>query len=391
MNSKTFCILPWAHTRITTDGTLTPCCKISHDFPVKNITAINDFEQDWWNDLPMKKLRQDLLQGHKSSACAVCWADEAAGKSSLRQEYNKRLSPHIDLKSIAKTQSYIMSSLPIGLELEMGNICNFKCMMCGPKFSSKIQSERTQHQIEFKKLQFLQHNTDYHFDWPNQERFQKFFAAVAPELKVLQLKGGEPLLIKNAMQTIKSVKDKANTVISITTNGSVEFDDDFVEQLEQFEHCWLFVSVDGIEDHAEYIRYGSNWRTTANTILKLSQLKNTTFKLSTVLQFYSSLTFPRIADYALKHDLDIELLFCYSPKFLGIDSMLPSHYQKFSTVVDDMVAQYPNTHWLSTVQGHLRSYMHDSQLHQQCKHYTMTLDQIRKNSLPEIQRLFEDV
>lgn len=390
MNLNTFCIIPWTHTKINTAGTLTPCCKISSAFPKKNINTVDDFYQDWWNGQPMRQLRQDLAQGIKTHYCDTCWNDEAAGKLSLRQEYNKRLSKHADLQAISNSNTYINDGMPIGLELDMGNICNFKCVMCGPEYSSKIQSERIQHSSKFKALPYLLSHPEFNFDWPNQDCFQTLFKNIAPGIKILQLKGGEPLLIKNVISTINSVEDKKSTVIGIVTNGSVEFDDDFLKQLSQFQQSWVFVSVDGIEEHAEYIRYGSHWPVVHANISKLSKLDNCTFRISTVLQFYSSLTFPRIVDYALENDLYVEILFCVTPSFLNINSMLPKHYEKFFKFINETVQKHPQVLWLKSVQGYLNSYKFDPVLHDQCQQYTATLNNIRHNELSDIQELFHN-
>ena len=390
MAPKTFCIIPWTHARISTNGALDPCCKISTAFPKQNINTVNDFDQDWWNGQPMQQLRQDLAQGVKTKYCDTCWNDEAAGKSSLRQEYNKRLSKHTDLRAIAASKTYISDHMPIGLDIDMGNICNFKCMMCTPRNSSRIQTEKKQHSSKFKELSFLPIDPEFNFDWPDQAQFQTLFKSIAPNLKILQLKGGEPLLIKDVMSTIKLVEDKKNTVLSITTNGSVKFDDDFVDQLTQFQRIWLCVSVDGIEEHGEYVRYGSHWPTTHNTISKLSKLSNCTFRLSTVLQFYSALTFPRIADYAIDNNLDMEILFCYTPNFLSIHSILPRHHEMFLQFINEKTQQHPDILWLKTVQGYLNSYVFDPVLHEQCQQYTATLNSIRHNQSADIQELFHN-
>ena len=388
MNSKTFCIVPWAHARIDPDGTLIPCCKIARNFPTQNINTIEDFDHDWWNAQPLQQLRQDLAQGVKARHCETCWKDEAAGKSSLRQEYNKRLSKHTDLRAIAKSTTYIADRLPIGLDLNLGNICNFKCVMCGPGLSSRIQTERKQHDSEFKELAFLQPMPAFDFSWPEKESFQTLFKNIMPRVRILQLKGGEPLLIKDLISTIKSVEDKNNSVIAITTNGSVEFDDDFVKQLSQFQRIWLNVSVDGISEHGEYIRYGSQWPKTLDTITKLSKLANCTFKISTVLQFYSSLTFPDIANYAIVYGLDVEIHFCHEPTFLSIHAMLPQHHAELLRFINEKLEYHPDYSWLNTVKGFLESYEFDPVLHQRCREYTTTLDNIRQNALPGIQALF---
>ena len=388
MNSQTFCIIPWTHTRIAADGTITPCCKIDKSFPGTNISSLTNFE-DWWNNDSMQTLRQNLSQGVKTKYCDVCWSDEAAGKSSLRQDYNKRLSKHADLRSISQSQTFLAQNLPVGFDIDLGNICNFKCATCGPANSSKWQTERKQHASKFNALEFVKQLPDYDFDWPNQNNFQAWFQTVAPGMKLLSLRGGEPLLIKNVKSIINSVQDKQKCVINIVTNGSVDIDDDFLNDLKQFDEIWLSVSVDGIDDQGEYVRYGSNWPIIDKNIKKLSKLDNCTFRLNTVLQFFSSLTFPAIADYALANHLIVDVLFCYQPKFYSIHAMQPQHQRKFYNFIVDKINQHPKIKWLQDVKGFLESYVFDPVLHQQAKEYTDTLDSIRKNKLESIQELFE--
>lgn len=391
MNSQTFCIIPWAHTRINPDGGLIPCCKISAEFPTKNIDAIDDFSKEYWNQSAMVQLRSDLAQGIKTKFCDRCWQDESAGKSSLRQEYNKRLAKHTKLRRIAKNQTYLAEDLPIALDLNLSNICNYKCLMCGPMYSSKIQTERKQNQHKFGSLNFLMPLVNYNSDWPNEEKFQNFFQTVMPTLKELELKGGEPLLINNVLTTIESVKDKPNCILSITTNGSVELDDDFVEQLKQFQRIWMCVSVDGIGAHGEYVRYGSSWSKVNKTIARLSKLQNCNFSLSTVLQFYSSLTFPPVVEYAIEHNLDVHIQNCTQPGFLNINSMLPENFARFSKYVDQKSQQHPDVQCLQVVKGFLKSYVFDPQLHEQCRQYTNAMDDIRHNKLDAVQELFRNV
>lgn len=389
MNSKTFCIIPWAHTRIGTTGEVTPCCKISKSFPTANIESLADFDT-WWNGTSIKNLRRDLANGHRTSHCAVCWTDEAAGKNSLRQEYNKRLSKYTDLDAITNNDSYHNNRLPIAMELDMGNVCNFKCVMCSPSYSSKIQAERHQHKDTFASLTFLKPNNKYNFEWPNQEPFQSLFASLAPQIKLLQLKGGEPLMIDNVLKIIKSIQDPQHTLLYITSNGSVNFDDEFLQYLQQFKSCAIQISVDGIGEHGEYIRYGSSWATTQRTIDRVRNLPNCVFRINTVFQVFSAVTFEPIAEYALNNNFDVELLMCYSPKFLGINSMLPQHHVHLMQYLDQKIQKHPNVQWLSVARGLCQTYKYDPILHAQCRDYITILNSVRNNTNKDILKLFHN-
>lgn len=336
----------------------------------------------------MQQLRQDLNSGQRVSHCDTCWRDEAAGKSSLRQEYNKRLAPHTDLRAIYHNTTGITDQLPRAFDLNLGNLCNFKCVMCTPEYSSRIAAERKQHAQSFVGLDF-QPVAQVDLDWYQSPQFRDMFAQAITNVRILELKGGEPLLIDDVVRTIENVENKQQCVISINTNGSVPLTDEFVNLLSEFQRIWLNVSVDGILGHGEYVRYGSDWPTVHACIQRGSQLANCTFRLVTVLQFYSSLTLPYIVDYAIKHDLDVEVLNCRHPSFLRISAMLPHHHARLLGQIIQRCEQYPDLTWLHIMRGYLEAYSFDAVAHDQCAHYTQTIDSIRQNARSDIQALFK--
>jgi len=390
MDKQTFCVLPWSHMRVTPPGKIYPCCKISLDFPHENIQNIKHIDQ-WWNGTAIKDLRRDLTTGTKSPYCEVCWKDEEAGKTSLRLEYNKEFAKYLDLRSIRNSADYHSHNLPMALDLNLGNICNFKCVMCVPSLSSKILTERIQHTEKYEKLGFRpMKKGDMDFSWPESEIFRSILDPMLPELKSMELKGGEPLLISHVKDAIFRVPNKKECTIALTTNGSIEIDDLFIDTLKQFKKIWLFVSVDGIDDMGEYIRYGSDWSTVKNTIQKISVLENCTFRISTVLQFFSSESFPDIFEFALKNNYGIELLKCYHPKHLSINTILPSRMEKFKQWLKNAKEKNP-CEILEILQGYLDQYQFDEDLHMQCKNYINMLDSIRHNKNQRVQMLFEPI
>lgn len=382
MNPKTFCIVPWAHVRFNPTGTLMPCCKISHKFPTAKVTEVNFNE--WWNGKPLRDLRQDLTNGTPNEYCSLCWDEEAAGKKSLRQEFNKHLAKHTDLKKIYNSKDGFNTQYPISLDLNLSNICNYKCIMCSPMASSRLYEEEVTHQSKFKELKFFKMFTSkIDSTWPESVQFQQLMIdSLLPNLKIIDLKGGEPLLVKNVQQMIESIPNKSEVILSITTNGSISLADSFIKKLQEFKHIWMCVSVDGIGEVGEYIRYGSTWDTVNSTIQQLSKLSNCTFRISTVLQFFSSLTMPGIVDYANRYNFKIELLkYIGDRPFLSINAISPEVMRKFK--------QYAEEHYPLLTNYLTEQYKFDPELHRQCYAYVKTLNSIRNNGLFDIDTLFD--
>lgn len=387
MDPKTFCIIPWAHARIWPNGDFSPCCKIDLKFPKKNISKIESFDQ-WWNGDDLRGLRKDLNSGVKNPHCDACWKDEHAGRPSLRQEYNQQFSKHTNLQSIRNHSDGYNHSLPIALDLNLSNICNFKCVMCTPHSSSRIAAEQKQHRDKFKILSLTNNDLEsYDVDWPEQELFQNLMAEISPGIRSMELKGGEPLLVKNIIEIIKSIPNKKESVIALTTNGSVPIDDDFLRELEKFKTIWFFVSVDGIGELGEYIRYGSCWEQVDATIKRVSQLKNCIFRLSVVLQFSSPATFPEIFEYAKQNNYDLELIPCRSPRHVTIDCVLPEKMKIFQDWAAQKVLENPNIGVIKSLSGLLDQYKFNPELNDRCQQYISTINSIRNNHCQSVQDL----
>jgi MoaA/NifB/PqqE/SkfB family radical SAM enzyme len=258
--------------------------------------------------------------------------------------------------------------------------------MCFPLLSSRIQAERKANADKFTQEELL--NINFDGGWPEKSLFQNFLEKASPHIRILETKGGEPFLVKNLTKTIQSVENKQNAIFAFTTNGSVDMPPEFFDEISKFEKIWGSVGIDGVGVEGEYVRHGSDWVTVEKNIHKLSQLKNCTFRLSVVLQFFSSLTFPKIFEFAKKHNYDIELLNCTQPDYLSINSILPQHMQQFQNWARITAAENPTVGYLASLNGFLDQYKFDADLHQNCRRYLDAIDGIRNNRLDSIQNLF---
>jgi pyruvate-formate lyase-activating enzyme len=106
-----------------------------------------------WNCDYLRLVRRRMLEGLEVEACAVCYATESDGGTSLRQSMNRyasRLSASSGEDSLlAKAEAIVRQNgghapPPSALHLWLGNLCNMKCRMCSPMFSSMVASDTVQ-------------------------------------------------------------------------------------------------------------------------------------------------------------------------------------------------------------------------------------------------------
>lgn len=147
-------------------------------------------------------------------------------------------------------------SLDVSLELE----CNAACITCGPHVSStwaKIEKKISGKSYPILDLQstgtlasdlYLQQIIDY---------------VPLDKLRLLLVKGGEPLLTdfhKKLMAHIVSVHpDPKQVSIRYNTNCSVFPDNEVLQLWDQFKEIRINLSLDGIGERFEYIRWPLKW------------------------------------------------------------------------------------------------------------------------------------
>lgn len=192
--SKTFCIYPWIHQYVGAAGDVKPCCVF--DLPLEVGSLKENTLKEIWNNDKTKQMRLDMLDGKPIRGCEYCYDREAvSGGESMRVGLNRRYmsedNPTMNLShvvdsmnpdgSIDKHQLYF-------IDARWNNLCNLKCRMCGPQYSSAIVS-------------------DYQALWP-QQKFEsslifsgktenQLFDEVLPhlnEIKSIYFAGGEPMM-----------------------------------------------------------------------------------------------------------------------------------------------------------------------------------------------------
>jgi hypothetical protein len=209
---------------------------------------------DAWNSPTRMEIKNALDDGVEHANCQDCWDEEAAGRDSKRIIMNRALDPVTHVKALPDQ--------PISLMLKPGNLCNLACRHCGPFSSSRWLKDYFK--VEAKQpdwTSYIQQFTGIQDSYGENNPVWADLRAWAPNIKFYELYGAEPMLIDPLWEIIKISSlghNNLNTVVNINTNGTI-LREDTEEIFRNFYKVVLNLSVDGVSDQFEYMRYPAKW------------------------------------------------------------------------------------------------------------------------------------
>jgi hypothetical protein len=276
--------------------------------------------------------------------------------------------------------------------LLFGNFCNLKCLQCGPFASSSHEVEQKVHWDKFKNLR---HQSDWgepyngNRKWFLTQEFSDLKTQLTDNAEEIFLIGGEPLITPEAIAFLSTVSNPENITLSITTNASVLTDKVF-DLLSKFKLITMTVSLDGIGEHAEYVRYGCVWNEVDANIRKILKLPNITTTngrpgvgIAHTFQHTSYKTLIPILKYATEMQFHVRIEKLLKPSHLSIDSLLPEDHAMFVSQLTELLTDpayschYNDINFALTV---LNTYQFDAELHKDFVEHVTLLDSIRKTS-----------
>jgi radical SAM protein with 4Fe4S-binding SPASM domain len=247
VDGEIFCVAPWMALDIRQDGEVKPCCVSEYTYGHINKKSLWEI----WNDEPIKKLRENMLNDIPTKSCQVCYNNQAAGKSSLRQDFNGDLFRYYK-KFVYDTNEDFSVNEPgfVWWDLKLSNKCNFKCRMCSWTSSSSFELE------QFGKISGK---------W---DAAEKTYEEVEPYLGMvnhLYFSGGESLIIDEHWKILDKVIELGrNNKVTLAYNSNfsnlVYKGRHIFDMWDQFNRdLQVHISVDGVGARGELIRKGFKW------------------------------------------------------------------------------------------------------------------------------------
>lgn len=371
-NPKTFCIAPWTHATVHTDLTYKPCC---YSFPKEQYTD----KDEWWNSEYMKGLRKSLWNSERHPDCARCWKEEDQGSPSLRNNYNSLFSKFANFKDIKESvkNNFIVKTEPVSWDLRVGNLCNIKCVMCNPMYSTKIAEEDEKHHDQIIKIfpnkQSFDHSSIVNWDTTNQGK--ELLDNITESARWVKLQGGEPLAVKTVRDFIENLHE--DTVLNITTNGTV-LDKRLLKALSRLKQVDVSISLEAASNANDIIRYGSSWTKLEQNILELINLPNVEVQINHVLQITSVFYLPEVINFAEKHNLHLKIGILDQPDYLSL-SACPKDYlvDMYKSIMFKSLHHPKNQYIKSYLHTCIQNTTFNQNHWQEFKKYVKLLDTIR--------------
>jgi sulfatase maturation enzyme AslB (radical SAM superfamily) len=243
------------------------CCLRSTRFPI-------DITQNFWRDKNLIDLRQINQKNIWAPGCENCERLESSGLESFRTGMNQNFG--ID--------KYHVSG-PSRIDLMFDISCNLACRSCGPRLSTTWQKHL--------KDNNLWNNTTFS---PN--NYQDVITALQQldlsNLKMLVFCGGETLLGQTYWKVTEWLANnvpnaKQQLTVCFQTNGTQPILEKNYDLIDRFHLVKLHVSLDGVGDRFNYLRWPASWSQVVDNIMRIRELapSNTMFLIEETITIFN--------------------------------------------------------------------------------------------------------
>jgi len=267
---KNFCIAPFQSIRQNAFGRNSPCAFGAGEWHHGHLTP----EERWQSD-ELNILRQQFINNEKPEACKRCWDEEAAGKQSLRQRQYQYF-PN-DYNEFILSGQWMQG--PKTAVFKTSNVCNLACRSCAGWDSNTFLNEG-KHYIETYNTQAMvndqlkNHNRFLPLYPPKHLDFSQYYN-IAENLEKIDFFGGEPFLNTTQLDLLEylSVSGLSKKItLYYSTNCTYRPTARLQKAWNKFKRVEIAMSIDGLKNQYEYMRWPGKWNEVEKNIQFLLNL-----------------------------------------------------------------------------------------------------------------------
>jgi organic radical activating enzyme len=257
-----------------------------------------ELHSDFWNSEYMKQARLTFLKGEHLPSCANCFGDPNRPEDEryyqkFNNEYGDRIQNILDQTNLETGET---SYQPVDFDLRT-NLCNMSCKTCGTYASTQSAaiSNKAAGKTIFPIINIKDSQKRQSIDVNN---------ILSEKTSQMYWAGGEPFMNPIYWDTLEYLKEKQWTHIAMTYHTNIKrfsHEPTYQKALANFNAfpSRVFVSIDGINEIAEYVRNGTHWpEIDANITKLLKDAPHIEVTLDATLTNLTLLQLPDILKYA---------------------------------------------------------------------------------------------
>lgn len=405
------CAYAWRGAHIKPNGVVTPCCIAKEN--TGNVVKLTDAsllhktrDSELW-----RAVRKDMINGDEHPACDECWKVEARGEYSYRHHGNETCEDNLH-DIVFNEDGSLDSTQILTWDVRDTNLCNMKCAMCSPLFSSKLQQEAIQQKDN--KNYFLESYVTSNNETPvivsfmDQNILEELIKNnLSTATKKFYWAGGEPLISKLHFKILQYMTEHNLTHITHNYNTNMlkvdQFGINIVDLWKQFNRIGIGASIDAVGERAEFARPGTDWNKIEDNFKYLfsefsdNHVSHVGVELNTTVSFYTLGGLPELFRWAESYGgkiASIRITLVQGKHYMTHNILPYNLRKKIVDEIDNMNIQYVKLNGWDFVRAEL---LNDDELDISHRHtafrYFNELDKIRGTDIlsacPELTDIWE--
>lgn len=403
MTVNVLCHAPLTAVLVDTNKGVRPCCVYNGKYigNIKEQSISSIIKSDEW-----KALKQKMYDNVWPVGCLPCKERENVSGWSVRKLFQ---NGDFDIKGWESEKITY-------LEFNGSNICNLSCLHCTPGFSSRwvaelkktipvyesydnYKKERMKTWDSVRVSEDDQKGRSSKMHLPDPELILKNLKELdLTGLRTINFKGGEPLLNSETITILEYLDSQdllRNISIVISSNGTY-INDKTIELFKKCQYIIFNLSIDGIGELYNYIRYGdAKFDDIEPTLAKLNEVNNIVIDVSVAVMNYNIFNLLDIKKWtremASKYNKvkkEVGFANCVSsPAYLSLKTLTDSTRQK---LIDFYLDNTEVIDEFKAVIYTLSSGYAGDEMHNQWIEYTELMETVRKNNILDIVPELED-